>query len=98
MRTWFAKGCFLVYKGGLLFPLLLAAMVSPRVFDYAWKRYYVRDGLDKNLFNLCVQWLLYNGGRVGMTYTEINVVIFCLIWPTITLLSLTLNVVLLCMR
>lgn len=50
--------------------------------------------LPTNMFNLCVQWLLYTGNKVGLDYYKINVLIFCIIWPIITLISIALNVIL----
>lgn len=77
----------------LLF-LLPGAAVSKTVFDRAWRKYYVRP-LEKNLFNLCVEWLLFVSGKVGLTYAELNVIIFCIVWPLITIASLVLNIALL---
>jgi hypothetical protein len=36
-----------------------------------------------NIFDKCVQLLLWLAGITGMTYKEINVVIFCIIEPII---------------
>ena len=47
-----------------------------------------------NIFNLCVQWLLYNGQRLNLSYERINILIFCIIWPMITITSIALNIVL----
>ena len=44
------------------------------------------------LFMLCVYFLQWLAKRLGMTYNEVNVWIFCVIWPIITLVSLGLNV------
>ena len=44
------------------------------------------------LFMLCVYFLQWLTKRLGMTYNEVNVWIFCVIWPIITLVSLGLNV------
>lgn len=49
--------------------------------------------LDKTIFNLCVQWLLYVGAKVNMSYTQINVLIFCLMWPLLTISSIILNLI-----
>ena len=83
-----------LYKSVELFFLLPACFVSKKMFDRVWRRYYVQD-LPKSIFNLCVQWLLYVGRRTRLSYNDINVLIFCIIWPAITLLSFALNVVLL---
>ena len=54
------------------------------------------DNKIDQLFSLCVNFLLLVAKRVGMTYNEINIWIFCIIWPIITILSIALNIVLLC--
>jgi hypothetical protein len=36
------------------------------------------------IFDLCVQLLYVMADAVGMTYKEINVWIFCIVWPMIT--------------
>lgn len=84
----------LFIKGIKLFFILPFALSSKRVFDVCWNKYYVRP-FDKNIFNLCVQWLLYQGQQLGFSYEDINVKIFCIIWPIITLTSLFLNAILL---
>ena len=47
------------------------------------------------IFMLCVYFLQWLAKRLGMTYNEVNVWIFCVIWPIITLVSIGLNVYLL---
>lgn len=85
---------FILFKSAELFVLLPLAMVSPYVFNKAWKRYYTQP-LDKSLFNLCVQWLMFVGNKVNLSYTQINVIIFCIVWPIITISSIILNIILL---
>lgn len=85
---------YILFNGVFLFFILLLSFCSGKIFSYFWKKYYVRP-LPENIFNLCVQWLLYTGNKVGMSYEEINVLIFCIIWPVITLFSITLNIILL---
>lgn len=89
-----AGSVYVVYMSLELFFLLPLAMCSRLIFDKAWSRYY-QTPLEKSIFNLCVQWLLYVGNRVGLSYTQINVLIFCILWPIITISSIVLNVVLL---
>jgi hypothetical protein len=36
------------------------------------------------IFDWCVQLLVYWAGVLGITYKEINVWVFVIIWPTIT--------------
>ena len=38
------------------------------------------------IFDLCVKILIELAGFTGFTYKEINVIIFCIIWPIITIL------------
>ena len=37
-------------------------------------------------FNFCVRLLYDIGGVLGITYEEINVWLFCIIWPLLTLI------------
>ena len=84
----------LIVKGIQLFPLLMGSLLSKKIFTYAWNKYYMID-LPKSSFNLCVQWLLYVGNKLNLSYWQVNVLIFCIIWPTVTLISIILNIVLL---
>lgn len=88
------SSAYIAGKSVELFFLLPLAMCSQAVFDKAWTRYYSQP-LEKNIFNLCVQWLLYVGNKVNLSYTQINVLIFCIIWPIITITSIALNIILL---
>lgn len=81
-------------EGTQLFPLLMGSLLSKKIFTYVWDKYYTID-LPKTPFNLCVQWLLYVGNKLNLSYQQVNVLIFCIIWPTITLVSVALNIVLL---
>ena len=38
-----------------------------------------------NIFQWCVDLLLWLAAMTGTTYKEINVIIFCVIWPLLTL-------------
>ena len=40
--------------------------------------------MSENVFNLCVMLLLDMAEFTGMTYKQINVLIFCMIWPALT--------------
>ena len=86
---------YLVIQSLCLFFLLPGCFLSNRMFNIAWRKYHVQP-LPKNIFNLCVQWLLFVGGRIGLSYGEVNILIFCIIWPLITIFSIVLNIVLLC--
>lgn len=85
---------YLLINSVYLFFILVISFFSSKVFNYYWNKYYNRP-LEKNIFNLCVQWLLYIGNKVGLDYYEINVLIFCIIWPIITIISIILNIILL---
>ncbi len=88
------KIAILFWEGVKLFFILPFAMTSKKVFEACWAKYYVQS-MPKTVFNLCVQWLLFHGRRLGLSYEQINVVIFCIVWPVVTILSLLLNAVLL---
>lgn len=45
------------------------------------------------VFDLCVRLLLFLAPRLGMTYKEINVWIFVIVWPIITLVLIVTLVV-----
>ena len=37
------------------------------------------------IFNVSVRWLYVSADWLGITYEEINVWLFCIVWPLITL-------------
>ena len=83
---------FLLLKDGFcLFFILLGSIFSKRIFKYYWGKYKVFN-TPESIFNLCVNWLHYKKNKYGMSYESINVMIFCIIWPIITVTSLMLNV------
>ena len=47
------------------------------------------------VFDTAVRWLLAIGDLMGITYEEVNVWLFCIIWPLVTLSLIASNVVLL---
>lgn len=81
----------LIKDGFCLFFILLGSVFSKKIFKYCWNKYKVYD-TPPGIFNLCVNWLLYKGNKYNMTYQSINIVIFCIIWPLITIISLMFNV------
>ena len=83
----------LLSKGAQLFFILPLCACSQKAFQHYWKKYYMQS-LEPNIFNLCVQWLLCNGQRLNLSYERINVLIFCVVWPVITIVSVVLNIVL----
>jgi hypothetical protein len=36
------------------------------------------------VFKVCVLWLLWLSGMLGISYAAINVIIFCVLWPLLT--------------
>ncbi len=94
----------ILFSGILLIPVLVLCLVSKKQRIKYWYAFNDRiktyPSLPKNkidqLFSLCVNFLLLVGKRVGMSYNEINIWIFCIIWPVLTLISISLNIVLLC--
>lgn len=87
------KIIILLYKGLQLFFILPFCLCSKKAFNHYWNKYYT-EPLELSIFNLCVQWLLYTGKQLDLDYESINVLIFCIIWPVITILSIVLNVIL----
>jgi len=43
------------------------------------------NNLFNEIFNLCVKFLLWLGDNFGLSYKAINVIIFCIIWPFLTI-------------
>ena len=94
----------ILFSGILLIPVLVLCLVSKKQRIKYWYAFNDRiktyPSLPENkidqLFSLCVNFLLLVAKRVGMTYNEINIWIFCIIWPVLTLISIALNIVLLC--
>lgn len=84
---------FLLFKDGFcLFFILLGSICSKQILRYYWNKYRVFN-TPINVFNLCVNWLYYKKDKYDMNYESINVIIFCVIWPLITLTSIVLNLV-----
>jgi len=46
---------------------------------------HVDETVANRVFRICVDLLEWLAAKLGMTYEEINVVIFCIIWPLVTL-------------
>lgn len=84
---------YLLFNGFKLFFILLGAMLSKRIFLYYWNKY-PKVVEQPNLFNLCVNWLYFVGNKTGLNYEQVNILIFCIIWPVITIVSILLNVLL----
>ena len=90
---------FLFY-GIVLFPLLQVSLVSQKCRVKLW--YCFNDAVDTypalpnnkidQLFTLCVNFLLILGKKLGLSYNEVNIWIFCVIWPILTLVLFVLSV------
>jgi len=83
----------LIKDGVYLFFVLLFSLLSKKAFNYYWNKYEI-EPLKHTYFNLCVNWLLYKGKKYNMSYEQINVLIFCFIWPLITIISILINILL----
>lgn len=85
---------FLLCKDGfcLLF-ILIGSICSKRILKYYWNKYKVFN-TPMNVFNLCVNWLYHTKDKYNIDYETINTIIFCIIWPLITIISLILNIIL----
>lgn len=44
------------------------------------------------IFYLCVRLLQWLAKKLGITYNEVNVWIFCVIWPLVTLALIGVNI------
>ncbi|NLF19014.1 MAG: hypothetical protein GX595_17430 [Lentisphaerae bacterium] len=50
-----------------------------------------RPSLTDRVFRGCVVLLVRLAAATGLTYEQVNVWIFCILWPALTLASLALN-------
>ncbi len=90
----------IILNGILLIPILILTLVSDKLRVIIWKKINKRtdtyNTLPNNridqLFSLCVNFLLILGEKVGMSYNEINIWIFCIIWPILTLILFILAI------
>jgi hypothetical protein len=48
------------------------------------------SGWIDTLFYLCVQILLWLAGVLGVSYNEVNIWIFCIIWPIVTIILIAM--------
>lgn len=85
---------FLLFKDGFcLFFILISSVFSKRIFKYYWNKYKVFN-TPESVFNLCVNWLYCKKDKYNIDYEHINTIIFCVIWPLITIISILLNIIL----
>jgi len=52
-----------------------------------------RQKMMDQIFDWCVNVLVYWAGILGITYKEINVWVFVIIWPVLTILLISIIVV-----
>ncbi len=45
------------------------------------------------VFDLCVVFLIWLGNVTGTTYKEINVIVFCVLWPIFTLILIAVCII-----
>ena len=89
------KSIYILINSIYFFIILLFSFFSKRIFNYYWNKYYTNNTINnKTIFNLCVQWLLYISNKTNLTYEQLNVIIFCVIWPVVTILSIFGNILL----
>ena len=43
-----------------------------------------RPGWGDKIFDRCVALLIIAASRTGMTYKQVNVILFCIAWPAMT--------------
>ena len=85
-------------SGIILTPFLLISMVCKSFRINVWKRLNnhtqtyptLPDNKIDQLFSLCVNYLITVANYLNMSYNEINIWIFCVIWPVITLVLFVL--------
>jgi hypothetical protein len=51
------------------------------------------DELIDGLFDLCVDFLMWAADLLGISYNEINIWIFCVLWPLFTVALMVVVVV-----
>lgn len=93
-----------ILVGGLaLFLVLPFCMVSGNIREKAYRHMRLlvpapipfKTRKFEVVFDICVLWLLWGGELTHKSYNEVNIWIFCVLWPLVTIASIVLNVVLL---
>lgn len=96
------KILIIILSGIALIPILLLSLCNEscrikvwyQLNDYTISYEKLPNNKINQLFTLCVNFLLIVAERLNMTYNEVNIWIFCIIWPIVTMLSLIANVLL----
>jgi len=57
-------------------------------YDYRKINWNSQDNLVDKIFFLCVKFLLWGGEILNLSYNQINILIFIIIWPILTLIFL----------
>lgn len=90
--------------GGLaLFLVLPFCMVSGNIRDRVYRHMRLlvptlmpfKTRKFEVVFDICVLWLLWVGELINKSYNEVNIWIFCVLWPMVTITSIVMNIVLL---
>ena len=98
MWSYLIKSLIIIFHGIILIPILILTLVSNKLRTIIWHKLnnktnnyaiFPNNKIDQ-LFSLCVNFLLILGKKVNMTYNEVNIWIFCIIWPILTLILLIL--------
>jgi len=66
---------------------------SGQAFARLLKIYTAEAGMMNQIFDWCVNVLVYWAGVLGITYKEINVWVFVIVWPILTVLLIGIIVV-----
>jgi hypothetical protein len=92
------KILIIIMFGIILIPILFLSLFIKNVRIYCWETFnavthtynYLPNDKINQLFGLCVNYLIIIANRLNITYNEVNIWIFCVIWPILTLILLIL--------
>jgi hypothetical protein len=95
------KIIIILMSGIILIPILISILILKNFRSRVWhffngktKLYSViPDNKVDQLFTACVNYLVIVANYIGMTYNEINIWIFCIIWPLVTLVLFVLAII-----
>ena len=95
------KIVIILLSGIILIPILILVLMFKNIRIKVWKylnaktKVYTTIPNNKidQLFTLCVNYLILIANYINMTYNEINIWIFCIIWSLITLVLFVLAII-----
>ena len=95
------KIIIILMSGIILIPILISILVLKNFRIRVWHYFngktklysVIPDNKIDQLFTACVNYLVIVANYIGMTYNEINIWIFCIIWPLITLVLFVLAII-----